>query len=335
MRTLATTALVLTALTAPTGLTASPAFAQAWATRMFEKTTHDFGSVARNSKTEYEFKLKNLFKENVHIASVRSSCGCTSPRIEKNWLKSHEQGAIIAKINTDTFRGSKGATLTVTIDRPFPARVQLHVKVNIRDDLLLTPASVQFGSVQRGAAAERSLEVSFTKRDDWRILGVNSANAHLSGEVVTVRRDRGRVSYQLRIRLDADTPAGYLQDHLMLVTNDRGRTEIPIRVDAHVTLALSVSPATLSMGVVRPGETVRRQLVVRSTKPFRIKQITADGHRFLFDKLADGAPKSLHVIPVTFVAGSTPGRVDRTIRIETDLDDTATELHASAVVSSL
>ena len=315
-------------------LTGSPVFAQQWATNMFETTTHDFGSVARDSKTEYEFKLKNIYVEDVHIASVRSSCGCTTPRIKKAWLKTHQQGAIIAKINTDIFRGAKGATITVTIDRPQPAQVQLHARAFIRDDVLLTPTSVQFGSVQQGTAAERPLQVSFAGSSDWRILEVKSSNAHLSGEVIEIGQTRGQVTCRLRVRLDENAPPGSIQDHLLLVTNDRQRTAIPVLVNGQVTSGVTVRPAALNMGVVEPGQKVRKQLLVRGSKPFRIKEVTSDGDRFEFDTSPEAGPKSFHLIPVTFIAGTDPGRIVRTIRIETDLGGVMTELPASALVSS-
>lgn len=314
-------------------LTGSPVFAQQWATKMFATTAHDFGSVARDSKTEYEFKLKNLYLEDVHIAGVRSSCGCTTPRIKKAWLKSHEEGAIIAIVNTDIFRGAKGATLTVTIDKPMRAQVQLHVRTFIRDDVLLTPTSVQFGAVQQGTAVVKKLRVDFAGNSGWRILDVKSANGHLLGKVVRTRQGNGRVSCEILVRLDENTPAGDVQDHLMLVTNDPQRTAIPVLVNGQVTSGVTVSPAALNMGVVHPGGKVRKQLLVRGTKPFRIKEVTSDGDRFRFDTSPEAAPKSFHLIPVTFIAGSGPGKVVQTIRIETDLGGATTELLASALVS--
>ena len=86
----------------------------------------------------------------MHIAGVRASCGCTTPRIEKETLKTYEKGAIIAHINSESFLGSQGATLTVTIDKPQYAEVQLQVKVYVYSDVLLEPASIALGSVERG-----------------------------------------------------------------------------------------------------------------------------------------------------------------------------------------
>ena len=57
---------------------------------------------------------------------------------ENATLKTYEKGAIIAHFNTDTFSGQRGATLTVTIDKPFYAQVQLHVSGFIRTDVIGT-----------------------------------------------------------------------------------------------------------------------------------------------------------------------------------------------------
>lgn len=314
-------------------LSGSPAFAQKWAAEMFEVTSHDFGTVARNSLTEFAFKLKNIYEEDVHVAGVRSSCGCTSPRIEKPLLKTYEEGAIIAHVNTDRFLGRKGATVTVTFDKPYPAQVQLQVRTYIRDDVVIRPGSVQFGSVDRGTTADRQVQISCPGRSGWRIVEVKNAASHLFGELIPINDGWGQTGYQLQVRLNGDAPVGYFREHLMLVTNDHQRTEIPVLVEGRVLPEITISPASLFMGVVKPGEKVVKPVVVQGKTPFRIKGATAGSDRFALNTSAEQAPKSLHVIPVTFTAGDEPGKVTQTIRIETDQGETITELLASAVVS--
>ena len=50
-------------------------------------------------------------------------------------MKTYEKGAIVATFNTNSFHGQRGATLTVIIDKPFYAEVQLHVRGYIRSDV--------------------------------------------------------------------------------------------------------------------------------------------------------------------------------------------------------
>lgn len=314
-------------------LVCSPAWAQDWATKMFEVTRHDFGTVARGAKAEFEFKFKNLYVEDVHVASVRSSCGCTNVRIDKPDLKTHEESAVIATVNTLSFQGSRGATLTVTFDKPFYAEVQLQAACYIRSDVVFQPGSVELGAVDQGAKVERTVVIAYAGRGDWQILGVKSNNPHVSAKVAETMRNDGQVGYNLSVQLDAKAPAGYINEHLILQTNDRQKPQVPIAVEGRVESAITVSPGALFLGTVQTGQKVTKQIVIRGKTPFRILSISSDGKGFEFDTSAEGKPKSLHLIPVTFLAGGETGKVLHKIHIQTDTGKPVSELSAYAQVT--
>lgn len=316
------------------GLASSTGLAQEWAQKMFPITEHNFGTIARGAKAEYEFVLTNIYLEDVHIAAVRSSCGCTTPSITKDSLKTYEKGAILAHINSDTFLGQRGATLTVTIDKPFYAEVQLHVSTYIRSDVVFQPGSVQLGAVDQGKPAQSKVAINYAGRSDWKVLEVRSANKHITGEVVETGRGNGLVNYELMVHLDGQAPAGYLRDNLILVTNDRNLTQVPVPVEGRVETGITVSPSSLLMGVVQPGQKVTKQLVIRGKKPFRVLSVSCGDQSFKFDTSAETTAKPLHVIPVTFEAGKDPGKIVKTIRIETDLGESNPELSAYAVIAT-
>ena len=100
----------------------------------------------------------NIYLEDVHVAAVRTSCGCTSVRIANDSLKTYEKGAIVATFNTPSFLGQHGATITVTFDKPFYAEVQLHVSGYIRSDVVFDPGSVQIGDLKQGAATPQQVD---------------------------------------------------------------------------------------------------------------------------------------------------------------------------------
>jgi hypothetical protein len=313
----------------------APASAQEWAKKMFETTTHDFGSVARGAKAEYEYVLNNIYVEGVHIASVQSSCGCTEVRIKKADLKTYEEGAIVATINTQSFTGQRGATVTVTLDKPYYAEVQLHTSVYIRSDVVFTPGSVQFGTVDEGRAAEKQVAVNYAGRNDWQIVEVKSANPHVSVTAVETFRGNGQVAYNLVARLNGAAAAGYLDDHLILVTNDLRSPQIPLALEGLVEPSVTISPESLFMGVLQPGEKVTKQLIVRSKRPFKVESVTCQDPAFHVHVPAESetTAKTLHVIPVTFEAGDSVGKILATIRVRTSLEETVPQLSACAVVS--
>jgi hypothetical protein len=259
---------------------------------------------------------------------------CTSVKVKNPSLTTYEKGAIVASINSRTFLRRQGATITVTFDKPGHAKVQLQVKVYIQPDIVVEPSAVDFGSLEPGVAAERTVSVSSTRGSTWRILEVNCDTPYLSGEAVEKSRQGNRASYELRVKLTEGAPVGYLADRLLLVTSDPHNKHIPVMIHGRVLSPVTVNPDALFLGVVESGQTVKKNLVVRAKEPFRIVAVGADCDCFEFGMVAEAPTRPIHVLPITFTAGEKLGRVARTIRIETDVEECGViELPAYAVVT--
>lgn len=310
----------------------APLAAQEWARKMFSETNYNFGTVARDAKVEHRFKFKNLYLDEIHVAGVRTSCGCTSPRVTKDALKTHEEGEIIAHFNTDRFSGQRGATLTVTIDRPYHAEVQLRVDGFIRTDVVMTPGGIEFGSLDEGAQAEQQLDIRYAGRNDWKITEIRTANPYLEAKVAETLRQAGQVGYRLSVQLKPGAPAGYLQDQLLLICDDR--RAMPVSVEGRLVPELSVNPVALAFGRLAPGQQVTRQIVIQGKRPFTISGIVCDNQQcFAFKAPSDA--KRVHVIPITFTAGAEAGKVLETILIQTDLNQTESKHGAAAEVRAM
>ena len=300
---------------------ADAASAQEWAKKMFSVTSHNFGTVAKGSKTEYRFVFRNLYKEDLHVVGVRTSCGCTSPEITKRDLKTHETSEIIAKFNTRTFLGQHGATLTVTFDKPFYAEVQLRVAGNIRGDVTFDPPFVDLGNVDLGKGAERTIRVTRVGSAPWEIKDVRSANGNFEVALSKPTVGAAQTTYDLTMRLKPDAPAGYLKGQLILVTNDPRATQIPMDVEGRVVAEVTVSPQLLSLGAVPSGGSVTKNVVVRANRPFCVTGISCpDGCLSCTPK---STPATVHILPVTFTAGAAAGKVERQLKIATDLGEGA------------
>jgi hypothetical protein len=314
--------------------TAAGASAQEWAEKMFNKLDHDFGTVARGADTVYKFEITNIYKQDMHITGVRSSCGCTSPTIEGGPIvKTHEKAYVVARFNTRTHVGQKGATLTVSLGAPYAAEVQLHVHGNIRSDVVFNPGHIEFGEVNEGEAKEQKVTVQYAGRPNWEIVDVTNDNDNFEVELLEAERGNGRVSYNLVVRLKDNLPAGYVKDQLTVVTND-SRLEnrrIPLFVSGHVRPEFSVTPSQLVLGEIAPGAEVTRKIVVRGKEPFRILDVDCGEDCFDF-KPDNNEAKKVHFVQVTFRAGEQPGKLQTPIRIITDRDNRGATLTASAEV---
>ncbi|MEA1950667.1 MAG: DUF1573 domain-containing protein, partial [Planctomycetota bacterium] len=294
-----------------------------WAKEMFKETTFDFGVIARGAKAERRFVFENIYLEDAHISSVRSSCGCTTLQSPTEIIKTYEQAAVVAKIDTRSFLGRKNATITVVFDKPFYATVDLHVHCYIRSDVVFQPGVVQFGSVRRGQSERRKTTISYAGSNNWQITSVSCSNPSLKTELVEATRFQGRTTYDLWVTLSADAKAGYINDQIILHTNDSdpSKCKIPLSVEGVVIDALTVRPAPLTFGILSPGQSATKNLVVRGHAPFKVTRISCPNSAVVFDTPTEA--KRFHVLPITLLCPSKPGKIQEKIKIETDIPNTA------------
>lgn len=292
-------------------------FGQDWVRKMFEDSTHDFGIVPRGSDAVFEFKFSNKYEEDVHVAAVRSSCGCTIPRIKKADLKTYEESAIVCEFNTKSFIGMKTAVVTVVFTKPFYGEMQLNIKGTIRSDIDTDPGMIDFGEVERGQGRETQVKITYAGRLAWEIKDVRSANKNLG---VSIERNQlpGRVSYLMKVKLKDSAPVGEFQDNIILVTNEShfNLVTIPVRGVINPPLVL---PMRIDLGSVKSGDQSKSFFLARSKQPFEIKRIECSDDRFVF-KLPEGK-KDKHVIPFQFNSGDRVGAFQQSLTVHTDLSE--------------
>ena len=293
-------------------------FAQEWAEKMFDSMEYDFGNLARGAKAEHRFKITNVYQEDIQILGAKSSCGCTTPRLTRQLLRSGETAELVAEFNTLSFEGQHTATITLTFGPPFSGESRLHVHGFVRQDVVFKPGRVELGTVPEAAGVEREVLIAYAGNPDWRIVDIRSSNRHYEVELQQRSRSAGRVEYVMLFRLKKETPPGLINDPLTLVTNDEQHELIPLQVEGQVQPSLTVSPTSLHLGVVRPGQSVTKQLVVRGSTPFRITSIECEEGSDCFEFSPPDEPRTLHLVPVTFTARKTSGKLVQRIRIATD-----------------
>jgi len=323
---------ILLAFTVP-----KSAKAEQWGLKLFSETHHHFGTVSRNVKTEHAFVIENCFEEDVHIAAVRSSCGCTNPVLTKNTLKSWEKGEVIAQFNTRSFIGTKTAEITVVIDRPYYAEVKLTVGGTIRSDIVVEPGEVRFGDVDLGSTKTIDLRVSYAGRKDWKIADIRGNCNYIEVRLDPVIRNGSNTSYVIHIKLKESAPVGDLQDELVVITNDEKSDQFTLPVSARVIPPVSITPTLVALGDISKGKLQQQRLIVRAKTPFAITGVDCQDGRFDF-KLPEGL-KTVHVVPFTFsgelLNEKDTGALKQKIVLRTSLGDdmTAETIVAGRVVN--
>jgi hypothetical protein len=288
-----------------------------WAVKMFKSTSHDFRAVGRGTKCEYYFDFTNMYEEDVHVLAVRSSCGCTTPTVTKDLLKTHEKASVVAKFNTSTFVGDKEATVTVVFDRPVYAEVQLSVKGFIRTDITFDPPEVAFGEIASGSETEQDIVITHTGNPNWQITDVRSHCDDLEVQLSPPTKSAGMVRYRMRVNVMASMPEGDVRERLTLISNDKDFPTTEMSINGRIRPLLRVAPSAYSFGSTTPGGIVEKRLTISGDAPFAITGVICSDPRFEFE--TPSGTKRVHFVNLRFTAGAQPDRVGQEIQIKTDL----------------
>ncbi|MDR1962557.1 MAG: DUF1573 domain-containing protein [Planctomycetaceae bacterium] len=269
------------------------AAAESWGIDLFQIKRHDFGRVAIGADVVYRFEMENVYQQDIKILGVHSSCGCTLPSLSTNLLKSGEKGAVIAKFNTSgQHTREKSATLTVDLETKVNGQrlhesVLLFVSGYIRPDVVLTPGIVEFGSIPAGQTVVRTVQLEYAGRRDWALTKVERTNPFIHAKAEEINRSNTETAYRITVTIKDNAPVGYVKDVLRFATNESsnglsGAAEIMLPIQGVVMAPIQAKPAPFLVGVLSPGETVSKNIVVRSELPFRIIEVTSQDKRFRF-----------------------------------------------------
>lgn len=291
----------------------TPLFAQetSWAEKMFDKSSIDFGTVARGADTRGKLILTNKYKETVHIVSVTTSCGCAKAnKPAKDTIETLDSTEIEIAMDTVQHMNQKESNVIVTFDQPFYAQVRIPVKAFIRTDVVVQPGGVEFGAISKGTPAERTVRVTYAGRDTWQIRDVQGRNPNILHKLVEVSRGGGRVVYDLTVAIKPDTPEGEFREQIVLATDDANNPQIPVLVQWRIEPEFVVSPSPVSFGLVTAGTKKPMNIVVRGRKPFQIEKIESEHTSGTFEVRLPQDSRTIHVLPLTFNAPNAAGTVE-------------------------
>lgn len=297
-----------------------------WLTGVFPERAYDFGTVARGSQIRHSFLMVNRTGSEIRIADWRTKCGCTDVRVGARVLPPGTQTTVEATINTTNFLGYKPSGLTLILDQPTWAEVELNLTCYIRGDITTTPGVFDFGAVRRTARLPSStLTLNYAGgRADWDIVKMKTQTAKVKAEARELGRTAdGQIQWQITATLQPGVTNGYLRDEVTLITNDTPPQSIPISVAANIQSGVTAAPSIVNLGRARPGQTITRANIVHvrsSLGPFQLTKLEPTRPEL---EVTEPNPTSSqdHIINLKFHAPTEPGPFHAYVKIETDLKD--------------
>jgi hypothetical protein len=306
-----------------------------WVASALPERAYDFGTVARGSQVRHAFPLVNRSSQEIRIVDWRTKCGCTNVRVGSKIIPPGTQTSIEATIDTTKFLGFKPSGLTLIFDRPAFVEIDLNLTCFIRGDIVMSPGQIDFGIVRRSEKMPpASLTLTYAGgRSDWEVTRMKTRTSLVKAELHELSRTAdGQMNYSLTATLQPGVPTGYFKDEITLITNDQTGPTIPISVVGTIQGAVAVTPSIINFGGIRPGQTVSKTVLVRSSQPFSITKLSASSEALqIAESETDARP--VHQVQLSLKAPEQTGPHHAMVTIETDIkDEPAAQLKTFATI---
>lgn len=97
----------------------------------FRETSFDFGEVKQGEKVEHTFQVRNEGKSNLVLRKVRTSCGCTASKPDKEVIQPGESANIPVSFNTRGRNGRQNQSITVYSNDPKKSTMLLRISATV------------------------------------------------------------------------------------------------------------------------------------------------------------------------------------------------------------
>jgi hypothetical protein len=303
--------------------TAAPVFAASWGEALFDELGKDFGTVPQGPELQHFFHLKNNTGSVLTISGIRVSCGrCGGASFAKSQLNPGEETTILGRMYTTNFVGPKTIWIYVQISQPQFEEVRLWVQCNSRSDVTMNPDTLAFGQVKQGTRSSASTLITLNGNSQTQITEVDTSSDTVKTTIKETQRTDTQVTYQLTATLDANLKSGNWWGEIWMKTTDPALPRLRVPLTVNVEPALNVTPAVLTFGQVAVGKSTDRKVIVRSTQPFKIREVRGTSDQLSVVELPSDS-KTVHVVVLRWRAAK-GGPSNCTVEIVTNLHNDAT-----------
>lgn len=264
----------------------------------FGKEKHSFGSCRQGDLLEHTFVLQSAGENPVKIRQASPTCGCTvtgvkiegdgGEPVEYKLGDPIEPGTkvfITGSLDTASKKNKTSVKINVYTNDPI-GLTQLALQADIEPFLRVTPPFINMGDIKEGETKTQHIDIRTSRGEaigleldkanpipqpdgmDIVLTAINPGEDGRAGHwraTVTVGEGakEGAIGYQLRLKSDRAMPAATDK----LKKGQASTYTANASINGRILGALSYTPQFVSLGLVRPGQRVPRNVKVISHDP--------------------------------------------------------------------
>jgi hypothetical protein len=195
-----------------------------------DKTRIDFGVIYNGTTKKARVVLRNVGRDTLRILGVTTSCGCTTARQPRAFLKTGESDAVEVEFNSTGFHGKIEKHVVIMTNDTASPSTYVTLTGDVIDELqpVNNSAAIWLGSVPIGKQVEQTISFKNVSGKVITLTGFKSSSSDIVvtfGNKTVFPADTVRMSVKVTPR-----KADYLSELLLLHTDSNKQNEVPVRV---------------------------------------------------------------------------------------------------------
>ncbi len=257
----------------------------------FGSDTINFGKVMQGDVLNHKFLMQSSGEEDLIIKQAKPTCGCTVAQIMaqdgEGQLVPYQYGKplppgrkieIQATLHTQNKRGHAGSKINMFTNDPRGQTI-LSLEADVDPFFTINPPSINFQNLSQKDTATDKLTVATAKGQrvklssvtdnmpqglklDLKALDEDAEGKATRWELVATAGPglvEGSLAYSVQMKSDMSIPGGEKMPNGTMPTY-----EVSATIMARVTGAISFNPQFVSLGLIRPGQTMARTVRLTS-----------------------------------------------------------------------
>jgi hypothetical protein len=280
----------------------------------FDQPDYDFGEVEAGVEVEHTFTFENAGNDLLSIKEVLTSCGCTGVLVTEEGVPPGGTGEITATFHSKGFQGAVKKGLSVESNDPENRLVRLTISGNVVTEVAVVPRYLDWGTLQPGdLPGPKKLNIRFLRGRGLRLEKIHSE----SPSVVLTKKSEDENGAVYAVALAEGLPTGRFTGRITLRSNSEKVPEVHVPFQGQVEGNARVIPHILSLGRIKPGKVLTRNLNVSKTgeQGFTVQQVKATTEAIVTE-ICEEKEGERYRIRVTYTPGSeAQGRIAERITI--------------------
>jgi hypothetical protein len=195
-----------------------------------DKPKVDLGVIYNGTTKKARIMIKNVGSDTLRILGVTTSCGCTTVREPKAFLKSGESDAVEIEFNSTGYRGKIEKHINIMTNDPTTPTSYVTLLGDVIEELqpVNNGSVLWLGSVPKGKQVEQMVAFKNVSGKVLTLTGFKSSSPDLSvtfGQRTVLPADTIRFKIKITPR-----KTDYINELLLLETDSNKQPQVPVRV---------------------------------------------------------------------------------------------------------